>query len=88
MDVVGNEYELTDIGNPPPARHEFTLALGKHIKASMRWSDEKYGGIEGYFKDVLKFQDEDIRKIKKNLVAQEKPTLNFSENGVCLMERS
>ena len=57
----------------------------KQIEASMRWLDEIYGGIEGYFKDVLKFQDEDIGKIKKNLVVQEKPTLNFSENGVCLM---
>ena len=76
LDVVGNEYELTDIGNPPPiwGRYESNLALGKHIKVSMAWLDEEYGGIEGYFKDVLKFQDEDIRKIKKNLVAQEKPT--------------
>ena len=87
LDVVGKEYELTDIGNPisEPSPPEVALALGKHIKASMMWLDEKYGGIEGYFKDVLKFQDEDIRKIEKNLVVQEKPTLNFSENGDCLM---
>jgi protein tyrosine/serine phosphatase len=75
---VGNEYELTAIGNPPPAEgwgsYEINQALRKHLKASMRWLDEKYGGIEDYFKDVLKFQDQDIRKIKKNLVAQEKPT--------------
>jgi len=89
------EYELTDIlvGNhtsmkSPEDRHETSLALGKHMKASMVWLDETYGGTEDYFKDVLKFQDEDIRKIKKNLVVQEKPILTFSENGVCLMKRS
>ncbi|OXV06565.1 hypothetical protein Egran_05660 [Elaphomyces granulatus] len=47
-------------------------ARKENIQASMRWLDDQYGGIEGYFKDALKFQDEDIRKIKKNLVAREK----------------
>ena len=79
LDVIGNEYELTNIG------FEARVAEGEQMKVSMRWLDEIYGGIEGYFKDILKFQDEDIGKIKKNLVVQEKPTLNFSENGVCLM---
>ena len=84
LDVIGNEYELTNI--ELAARFDKSvLAQGKQMKVSMRWLDEIYGGIEGYFKDVLNFQDEDIGKIKKNLVVQEKPTLNFSENGVCLM---
>jgi protein-tyrosine phosphatase family protein len=47
-------------------------ARKENIQASMRWLDYQYGGIEGYFKDALKFQDEDIRKIKKNLVARAK----------------
>jgi Tyrosine phosphatase family len=53
LDVIGNEYELTNIA----AR---LYAEGKQMKVSMRWLDEIYGGIEGYFKDVLKFQDKDF----------------------------
>ena len=84
-DVVVNEFELTNIYIAARFDGKYGLAQGKQMKVSVRWLDEVYGGIEGYFKDVLKFQDEDIRKIKKNLVVREKPTLNFSENGVCLM---
>jgi protein tyrosine/serine phosphatase len=89
-EVIGREYELTEIGLGP-LRQEFITSLLKHpelkddpegvarmltakaaaIKASLTWVDRTYGGVEGYMKTAMGFSDEDIGKIRKNLIVEE-----------------
>lgn len=52
-----------------------TSAKAGAIKATLEWLVESYGGVEGYMKTALGFNDEDIRRIRKNLVAEEKAIL-------------
>ena len=40
----------------------------EYMLATLAMVREKYGGVEGYVRDVLGFGDEDIAAIKRNLV--------------------
>ncbi|KAK2834870.1 hypothetical protein FQN49_006832 [Arthroderma sp. PD_2] len=93
-EVIGKEYELTEIGLGD-LREQFIQKLLSHpavegdrdavvrmtgakaaaIIGMLKWLDSEYGGVEGYMKKAIGFSDEDIEKIKKNIVAEEKATL-------------
>jgi protein tyrosine/serine phosphatase len=63
------------IGGDRAAAERMITAKAAAMKATMEWLDEAHGGIEGYMKTSLKFTDEDIKKIRKNLIAEEKAIL-------------
>jgi len=50
-----------------PGMHEFSQIKGDNVNAMLETVKEKYGGMEGYVKDVLGFSDEDVEKMKANL---------------------
>ncbi|EFR01437.1 hypothetical protein MGYG_04444 [Nannizzia gypsea CBS 118893] len=93
-EVIGKEYELTEIGldglrevfiqkllqhpsvnGDRDAAVRMTRASAAAIIGTMEWLDEEYGGVEGYMKREMGFNDEDIERIKKNIIAE--------ETGVC-----
>ncbi|KAJ5769220.1 hypothetical protein N7520_003779 [Penicillium odoratum] len=56
--------------NDPAGVERLLASDPENMKASMLWLEEKYGNVEGYFKSVLGFSDEDILRIRSNLVVQ------------------
>lgn len=52
-----------------------TSAKAAAIKVTLAWLDENHGGVEGYLKNELGFNDTDIRTIRKNLVVEKKAIL-------------
>lgn len=57
------------------AAERMVSAKAAAIKTTLEWIDADYGGVEGYMKDALGFSEVDIRKIKKNLIVEEKAIL-------------
>ncbi|KAL1957725.1 hypothetical protein VTO42DRAFT_5568 [Malbranchea cinnamomea] len=57
------------------AAERMTSAKAAAIKATLEWLDENHGGVEEYMKSQLGFTDDDIRKIRKNLVVEKKAIL-------------
>ncbi|KAI1922761.1 hypothetical protein LOZ58_001990 [Ophidiomyces ophidiicola] len=60
------------IKEDPSAAYRMTSAKSEAIEATLEWMDATYGGIEGYMKTAMGFKDEDIVKIRNNLVVEEK----------------
>ncbi|KAF3480095.1 uncharacterized protein GIQ15_05442 [Arthroderma uncinatum] len=52
-----------------------TGAKAAAITGTLKYLDSEYGGVEGYMKQAIGFSDEDIKKIKENIVAEEKAIL-------------
>jgi protein tyrosine/serine phosphatase len=50
-------------------------ARKENMRATLEYIEEKYGGAEGYLKSALGFQVDDIARIRKNLVVEEKGIL-------------
>ncbi|OJJ48326.1 hypothetical protein ASPZODRAFT_61689 [Penicilliopsis zonata CBS 506.65] len=63
------------IGSDREGVKRLLSAKAENLKASMEWLDQTYGGVEEYLKTVLKFNDEDIRKIKANLIAEDEEAI-------------
>ncbi|PGH12305.1 hypothetical protein AJ79_04371 [Helicocarpus griseus UAMH5409] len=63
------------LGGDKVGAERMVSAKSAAIMATLSWVDGKYGGVEGYMKTEMGFNDQDIEKIRKNLVIEEKAIL-------------
>ncbi|DAA77213.1 TPA_exp: Uncharacterized protein A8136_6473 [Trichophyton benhamiae CBS 112371] len=64
------------VGGDRDAAVRMTSAKAAAIIGTLEWLDNEYGGVEGYMRKEIGFNDEDIRRIKKNIIVE--------GSGVCL----
>ncbi|KAI5306567.1 hypothetical protein KEM56_000262 [Ascosphaera pollenicola] len=57
----------------PEAAAKILSSEPEYMRDTLKYLDETYGSVEGYMKEAVKFSDEDIEKIKKNLRSDEDP---------------
>ncbi|EAS31306.3 uncharacterized protein CIMG_06785 [Coccidioides immitis RS] len=74
-EFIQNLLKHPALQDDPSGAHRMTSAKAEAIKATLAWLDATYGSVEGYMKKAIGFGDDDIAKIRKNLLVEEKAIL-------------
>jgi hypothetical protein len=60
VEQIGCEFE-------EPGMEEMLGVKGETIAGLLEWIDGSWGGVEGYMRNELGFEEDDVRIIKENL---------------------
>ncbi|KAM5437270.1 hypothetical protein McanMca71_001119 [Microsporum canis] len=69
-DFIQKLLQHPSVAGDRDAALRMTSAKAAAIIGTLEWLDEEYGSVEGYLKKEIGFTDDDIEKIKKNIIAE------------------
>ncbi|EEP78834.1 predicted protein [Uncinocarpus reesii 1704] len=74
-EFIQNLLKHPALKDDPSGAYRMTSAKAEAMEATLEWLDATYGCVEGYMKEAIGFGGDDIEKIRRNLVVEEKAVL-------------